>query len=102
VTLYRYETACSITGRFIPLVFGWVGVVTVAVAFPNLTLPVVQVELRLIVTGSLSALLLGFLLRAVYGRCPLVTLPHDRPSIMAQRNVYRFLRMEPTLVGFQQ
>src|SRR5919199_5975043 len=50
--------------------------VTVAVALPDLALSVVQEELRLILTGSLSARLLSFLLRRVYGRRSLVAFSH--------------------------
>jgi CBS domain containing-hemolysin-like protein len=87
-TLPFWTVKCS---AYVLLALGGIGVRAVAVALSNLALLVVQEEFRLIVTGSLSALLLGFLLRVVYGRCPLVTLPHDRPSIFSRRNVYGLL-----------
>jgi hypothetical protein len=52
---------------YLPLTSGREWVVAVAVALPNLALPIMQKELRLILTCSLSACLLSLLLSRVYG-----------------------------------
>ena len=63
----------------------------VAVTLANLALTVVQEELGLILTGGLSALLLGFLLRTMHGRSPLIAFSHYRPSIFSRCYVDRLL-----------
>jgi|SRR5215210_2534250 hypothetical protein len=69
-----------------------VGVVAVAVAFPNLTLLVMQIKLRLIFPCSLSALLLSFLLSIVQRRSPTTTFSLCRPLITVGRDVNILLR----------
>ena len=59
-----------------------------------------QEKFRLVVASSLSAFLLGFLLRVVYGRSSLVALSYDCLSILSWRNAYRLLRHGASLGTF--
>ena len=64
----------------------------VAIFLANLALSVVQKELRLILTGGLSTLLLSLLLSIVERRSSLVTFSHHCPFITVGRNVDILLR----------